>query len=72
MVYCYKHLKDGMQDAIDANKLTPSQCDQLFDAKQKQEEKEPAIHRKYYTKFKTVLTTQQAYKAIKLSDDKLE
>lgn len=68
----YKNLKDELQDAIDANKLTPAQCDQLFEAKQKQEEKEPAIHRKHYAKFKTVLTTQQAYKAIKLSDDKLE
>ena len=68
----YKKLKDSMQDAIDANKLTAAQCDQLFEAKQKQEEKEPAVHRKHYAKFKTVLTTQQAYKAIKLSDDKLE
>ena len=68
----YKNLKDELQDAIDANKLTPAQCDQLFEAKQKQEEKEPALNRKYYAKFKTVLTTQQAYKAMKLSDDKLE
>lgn len=68
----YKNLKDELQDAIDANKLTPAQCDQLFETKQKQEEMEPAIHRKHYAKFKTVLTTQQAYKAMKLSDDKLE
>ena len=68
----YKNLKDELQDAIDGNKLTPAQCDQLFEAKQKQEEKEPALNRKYYAKFKTVLTTQQAYKAMKLSDDKLE
>ena len=68
----YKKLKDSMQDAIDANKLTAAQCDQLFEVKQKQEEKEPAVHRKHYAKFKTVLTTQQAYKAIKLSDDKIE
>ena len=68
----YKKLKDELQDAIDANKLTPAQCDQLFEAKQNQEEKEPAINRKHYAKFKTVLTTQQAYKAIKLSDDKIE
>ena len=61
-----------MQDAIDANKLTAAQCDQLFEAKQKQEEKEPAVNRKWYAKFKTVLTAQQAYKAMKLSDDKLE
>ena len=68
----YKNLKDELQDAIDGNKLTPAQCDQLFEAKQKQEEQEPAINRKYYAKFKTILTTQQAYKAIKLSDDKIE
>lgn len=67
----YKKLKDEMQNAIDANKLTPAQCDQLFEAKQKQEEQEPALNRKYYSKFKTVLTAQQAYKAMKLSDDKL-
>ena len=68
----YKNLKDELQDAIDANKLTPAQCDQLFEAKQKQEEKEPAVQRKHYAKFKTVLTTQQAYRAMKLSDDNLE
>ena len=68
----YKNLKAELQDAIDGTKLTPAQCDQLFEAKQKQEEQEPALNRKYYAKFKTVLTTQQAYKAMKLSDDKLE
>ena len=68
----YKKLKDSMEDAINSNKLSAAQCDQLFEAKQKQEEKEPALNRKYYTKFKTVLTAQQAYKAMKLSDDKIE
>ena len=68
----YKKLKDDLQDAIDANELTAAQCDQLFEAKQKQEDKEPALNRKHYAKFKTVLTAQQAYKAMKLSDDKLE
>ena len=68
----YKKLKDELQDAIDANKLTAAQCDQLFETKQKQEDKEPALNRKYYAKFKTVITAQQAYKAMKLSDDKLE
>lgn len=68
----YKQLKDELQDAIDTNKLTAAQCDQLFEAKQKQEENEPALQRKWYAKFKTVLTAQQAYKAMKLSDDKLE
>ena len=68
----YKKLKDELEDAINANKLTPAQCDQLFEAKQKQEDKEPALNRKWYAKFKTVVTTQQAYKAMKLSDDKIE
>ena len=68
----YKKLKDELQDAIDANKLTAAQCDQLFEAKQKQEDKEPALNRKWYAKFKTVITAQQAYKAMNLSDDKLE
>ena len=60
----YKKLKDDLEDAINANKLTAAQCDQL-------EEQEPALNRKWYAKFKTVLTAQQAYKAMKLSDDKL-
>ena len=38
----------------------------------KRANKEPALNRKYYAKFKTVITAQQAYKAMKLSDDKLE
>lgn len=68
----YEDLKDELQDAIETNKLTAAQCDKLFELKQKQEEQEPAVLRKWYAKFKTVLTTQQAYKAMKLSDDKLK
>ena len=68
----YKKLKDDYEDAINSNKLTAAQCDKLFEAKQKQEEKEPALNRKHYAKFKTILTAQQAYKAMKLSDDKIE
>ena len=68
----YEDLKDELQDAIDANKLTAAQCDKLFELKQKQEKQEPAVLRKWYAKFKTVITTQQAYKAMKLSDDKLK
>ena len=68
----YEDLKDELQDAIETNKLTAAQCDKLFELKQKQEEQEPAVMRKWYAKFKTVLTAQQAYKAMKLSDDKLE
>ena len=68
----YKALKDKLQDAIDANRLTVAQCDQLFNLKEKQEEAEVALRRKYYAKFKTVVTPQQAYKALKLSDDKVK
>ena len=68
----YKALKDELDDAIMTNRLTAEQCDQLFETKQKQEDKEPALNRTHYAKFKTVLTAQQAYKAMKLSDDKLE
>ena len=68
----YEDLKDELQDAIDTNKLTAAQCDKLFELKQKQEEQEPPVLRKWYAKFKTVLTTQQAYRAMKLSDDKLK
>lgn len=68
----YKALKDELDDAIMTNKLTAEQCDQLFETKQKQEDKEPTLNRKHYAKFKTILTAQQAYKAMKLSDDKLE
>ena len=68
----YEDLKDELQDAIETNKLTAAQCDKLFELKQKQEEQEPAVLRKWYAKFKTVITTQQAYKAMKLSDDKLK
>ena len=68
----YEDLKDELKDVIDANKLTAAQCDRLFELKQKQEEQEPPVLRKWYAKFKTVLTTQQAYKAMKLSDDKLK
>lgn len=68
----YEDLKDELQDAIDGGKLTAAQCDKLFELKQKQEEQEPPVLRKWYAKFKTVLTTQQAYRAMKLSDDKLK
>ena len=68
----YEDLKDELQDAIDGGKLTAAQCDKLFELKQKQEEQEPAVLRKWYAKFKTVITTQQAYRAMKLSDDKLK
>lgn len=68
----HKALKDKWADAIEADKLSATQCDQLFESKRKQEEAEIALQRKYYTKFKTVVTAQQAYKALKLSDDKMK
>ncbi len=67
-----KALRDKYQKAEDAGKLTAQQCDELFQSKQKQEAGELEVRTRYYTKFKTVLSTQQAYKAIKLCNDKLK
>lgn len=67
-----KALKDKYQKAEDAGKLTAQQCDELFQSKQKQEAGELEVRTRYYTKFKTVLTTPQAYKAIKLCNDKVK
>ena len=68
----YKELKQKWEMAIDNDKLSAEQCDQLFELKKKQEEAEAALQRKHYKAFKTAVTTQQAYKALKLSDDKLK
>ena len=69
-----------MQEAVkieemgieDLGKLTPQQCDELFQSKQKQEAGELEVRTRFYAKFKTVLTTQQAYEAIKLCNDKIK
>lgn len=67
-----KALKDKLSAAEDAGKLTATQCDQLFDSKQAQETAELAIRKKYYAQFKTILTPQKAYQAIKLANDKVK
>ena len=68
----YKKLKDKYDDMRDAGKLTDAQCDQLFNGKLAQEKAELAVREKYYAKFKTVLSTAQAYLAIRLCNDKVE
>lgn len=68
----HKALKEKLSAAEDAGKLTPQQCDQLFESKQKQEMAELALRKKYYAQFKTVLSAQQAYRALKLTDDKIK
>lgn len=68
----YKALKQKWEVAIDNDKLSAEQCDQLFELKMKQEEAEVALQRKHYPLFKAAVTTQQAYKAFKLSDDKMK
>lgn len=68
----HKALKEKWAAAIDDDKLSAAQCDQLLESKMKQEEAELALRRKYYQKFKTAVTAQQAYKALKLSDDKMK
>lgn len=65
-------LKDKHQSAIDNGKLTDAQCDMLFNSKHKQEMDELQVRKKYYEEFKKVLTVQQAYKAIRLSNDKVK
>ncbi len=67
----YKAMKDKLEMARDAGRLTAEQCDMLFEGKQKQDIAEMEVRKKYYSKFKTILTTQQAYEAIRLCNDKL-
>lgn len=67
-----KALREKYQRAEDLGKLTPQQCDELFQSKQKQEAAELEVRTRFYAKFKTVLTTQQAYEAIKLCNDKIK
>lgn len=65
-------LKDKYQQADDQGKLTDEQCDLLFNSKHKQEIDELNVRKKYYEEFKKVLSVQQAYKAIRLSNDKVK
>ncbi len=67
-----KALKDKYDMAEDAGKLTPSQCDELFDSKQKAERAELDIRKAYYPKFKAVLPAMKAYQLMKLANDKVK
>lgn len=68
----HKELKDKLNPKENAGKLTEAECDRLFESKQKQEAAELAVAKKHYAIFKSVLTTQQAYRVIKLCDDKVK
>ena len=67
-----KALKDKYDMAEDAGKLTPAQCDELFDSKQKAERAELDIRKAYYPKFKAVLPPMKAYQLMKLANDKVK
>ena len=68
----YKKLKDKYDALRDTGKLSDAQCDQLFNGKLAQEKAELEVRQTYYAKFKTVLSTSQAYQAIRLCNDKVE
>lgn len=67
-----KALREKYKKAEDMGKLTAQQCDELWESKLKQESEELEVRRKYYVKFKAVLSTPVAYEAIKLCNDKLK
>lgn len=67
-----KALKDKYGSAEDASKLTPAQCDELFESKQKAERAELDIRKAYYPKFKAVLPAMKAYQLMKLANDKVK
>ena len=67
-----KALKDKYDAAEDAGKLTPAQCDELFESKQKAERAELDIRKAYYPKFKAVLPAMKAYQLMKLANDKVK
>lgn len=66
-----RELKRKYGEAEKKGDLTPEQCNLLFQSKIKQEHAELDVREKYYEEFKKVLTTQQAYNAIRLANDKL-
>ena len=68
----HKQLKDKYDAAETSGKLTPEQCDLLFESKQKQERAELDIRKAYYPKFKAVLPAMKAYQLIKLANDKVK
>lgn len=68
----HKQLKEKLGAKEDAGKLTAAECDQYFESKMKQESAQLEVRKKYYGQFKTILSTPQAYKVIKLCDDKVK
>ena len=67
-----KALKEKYDAAEDAGKLTPAQCDELFESKQKEQRAELDIRKAYYPKFKAVLPAMKAYQLMKLANDKVK
>lgn len=67
-----KALKEKYDAAEDAGKLTPGQCDELFESKQKEQRAELDIRKAYYPKFKAVLPAMKAYQLMKLANDKVK
>lgn len=68
----HKALKDKLSGKEDAGKLSAAECDQLMESKMKQETAQLAVKKKFYTSFKGIMPAQQAYKVIKLCDDKVK
>ena len=67
-----KALKNKYDAAEDAGKLTPAQCDELFESKQKEQRAELDIRKAYYPKFKAILPAMKAYQLMKLANDKVK
>ena len=67
-----KALKDKYDAAEDAGTLTPAQCDELFESKQKEQRAELDIRKAYYPKFKAVLPAMKSYQLMKLANDKVK
>ena len=67
-----KALKEKYDAAEDAGKLTPAQCDELFESKQKEQRAELDIRKAYYSKFKAILPAMKAYQLMKLANDKVK
>ena len=67
-----KALKDKYDAAESSGKLTPAQCDELFESKQKEQRAELDIRKAYYAKFKAILPAMKAYQLMKLANDKVK
>ncbi len=67
----YEVIKDKYKAADDAGKLTPKQAEELMTGKFLKDEKELALRRQYFPRFKGIVGAVKAREIIKLSDDKL-